>query len=621
MKTKKLPVFCFDVDTDLMIGTERLTDVLGFKIGDGIRVRAEKGDRVGVSLHGGEATVCYTRKNLFFRGLGLLVEHAAAESDFDLFEDGFFESLSAMIDVSRCGVPTLSSVRDMLDHMAVMGYDTAMLYTEDLIKLEGRPYFGYMRGRYLPEELRALDDYAYAYGIEMIPCLECYGHMEKYLIWGEAFRIKDTESVLMAREEKTFEFLDKLIGTASSCFRSRRIHVGMDEAFDMGRGKFLTKHGYVPPFDIFNEYMDRLMEIVNKYGLSPMMWSDMYFRVSSGNNRYYGEDIEIPPEVAAKIPQNMELIFWHYGECPGCDDYMLKKHAALKRRISYAGGLWCWSGHFPEHRYMMESVRTSLDACRSHGVRSAMATIWFNDNAECDLHANLFGLSFLAELCFDKNASADKLKARFEATTGGDYDAFLTMGLYHNTFGENDTYDDFNQRFYGKAIFWQDVLEGLYDTHLWKKPMSGHYTACAAAMKGYKNKKWQYLYDFAYRVFDFLSLKALIAEQLVPAYQNGDRDALAHIAHTLLPNLKKKTAAVHKAHKAVWMSKRNMLGWSNLDIRYGGMAARCDTATQLIHAYLEGKISAIESLEEQRLYKPLTAFPAFSKISSPNIKT
>jgi hypothetical protein len=141
------------------------------------------------------------------------------------------------------------------------------------------------------------------------------------------------------------------------------------------------------------------------------------------------------------------------------------------------------------------------------------------------------------------------------------------------------------------------------------------------AMKGYKNKKWQYLYDFAYRVFDFLSLKALIAEQLVPAYQNGDRDALAHIAHTLLPNLKKKTAAVHKAHKAVWMSKRNMLGWSNLDIRYGGMAARCDTATQLIHAYLEGKISAIESLEEQRLHKPLTAFPAFSKISSPNIKT
>ncbi len=621
MKTKKPPVFSFDVDADLMVGIERLTGVLGFRIGDGVKVTAKPGDRVGVSFYDGEATIYYSRKNLFFRGLGLLAEHVGTGENFDLSEDGFFESLSAMIDVSRCGVPTLASVRQMLDHMAVMGYDTAMLYTEDMIKLEGKPYFGYMRGRFLPEELRELDDYAFDYGIEMMPCLECYGHMEKYLVWGEAFRIKDTESVLMAREEKTFEFLDLLIGIASSCFRSRRIHVGMDEAFDMGRGKFLTKHGYVPPFDIFNEYMDRLMGIINKYGLSPMMWSDMYFRAASGNNRYYGEDIEIPPEVAAKIPENMELVFWHYGECPGCDDYMLAKHMALGRNISYAGGLWCWSGHFPEHRYMMKSVRESLDACRKHGVRSAMATIWFNDNAECDLHANLFGLSFLSELCFDKDASNDKLKARFEATTGGDYDAFLAMGEYHNTFGEGDTYDNFNHRFFGKAIFWQDILEGLYDTQLYNKKMSGHYAKCAEIMRGYRNKTWQYLYDFAYRVFDYMATKALVAEQIAPAYQNGDRETLARIADKLLPELKKKTAAVHKTHKAVWMRNRNMIGWSNLDFRYGGIAARCDTAMELIRDYLDGKLTTIESLAEVRLPKPLTAFPAFSKISTPNIKT
>jgi hypothetical protein len=30
----------------------------------------------------------------------------------------------------------------------------------------------------------------------------------------------------------------------------------MDEAWDMGRGKFMDLHGYVPPFEIFNEYME-----------------------------------------------------------------------------------------------------------------------------------------------------------------------------------------------------------------------------------------------------------------------------------------------------------------------------------------------------------------------------
>ena len=620
MNSQKLPVFSFDVDPDLTAGIERLTDLLGFAIGDGIRVTAEKCDRIGVSLHGGTATVYYTKKNLFYRELGVLCQHIG-EADFDLFEDGFFETVSAMIDVSRCGVPTLASVREMLDHMAVMGYGTAMLYTEDMIRLDGKPYFGYMRGRFAPEELRALDDYAFAYGIEMIPCLECYGHMEKYLLWGEAWRIKDTANVLMAREEATFDFLDRLIGTASSCFRSRRIHVGMDEAFDMGRGRFLTKHGYVPPFDIFSEYMDRLMAIVEKHGLSPMMWSDMYFRVSSGNNRYYGEDIEIPPEVAAKIPENMELIFWHYGEAPHCDDFMLKKHMALNRKVSFAGGLWSWSGHFPEHYYMMSATRDSLTACRANGVKSAMATIWFNDNAECDLHANLFGLSFFAELCFDENASFEKLKARFEATTGGDYDAFLLMSLYHNSFDKDAPYEDFNKRFFGKAIFWQDILEGLYDTHLYQKRMSDHYAKCAEKMKDYHSEKWQYLYDLAYRVFDYLATKALVGEQIAPAYQSGDRETLKAMAESILPLLKEKTTAVHKAHKAVWLRNRNMIGWCNLDIRYGGMVARCDTAIELIEDYLAGRIPAIESLAEVRLHKPLTAFPAFSSISTPNLKT
>ena len=80
----------------------------------------------------------------------------------------------------------------------------------------------------------------------------------------------------------------------------------------------------------------------------------------------------------------------------------------------------------------METTRFSLNACRNNNVREAMLTIWTNDNAECDLFANLFDLSYFAELCYDKDASPEKLRARFEACTGGDYDAFYAMSFYHN---------------------------------------------------------------------------------------------------------------------------------------------------------------------------------------------
>ena len=608
----------FDIDNTFAAGIERLGEVLGFETGDGIKVTAQKSDKTGVVLKSGNAVIYYTQKHLFFRELGILAERAAEDS-FAHFEDDFFETLSVMLDASRCAVPTVATVEKMLDYLAVMGYGMAMLYTEDTVTLEDRPYFGYMRGRYTADELRAIDDYAYAYGIEMIPCIECYGHMGKYLMWREAAPIRDTAEVLLAREEKTFAFLDKLIGTVSSCFRSHRIHIGMDETWDMGRGKFLDKHGYVPPIDIFNEYMERLIGITNQYGLTPMMWSDMYFRVNDPSHLYYEKDTTVAPEVAAAIPPNVELVFWHYGEKFGCDDYMLQKHVTLGRKTIFAGGLWSWIGHFPENNYPMETTRLSLAACRNNRVREAMMTVWLNDNAECDLFATLFGLSFFAELCFDENASAEKLRTRFEAATGGNYDAFWEMSLYHNRFDEGLAFPNYRDRFLGKPLFWQDIMEGLYDTHVLDTPMSGHYAACAKQMKQHTGDRWQYLYDFAALIFDCLAIKSLIAENLVPAYKADDRDTLAEISTKLLPLLKEKTVAVHEAHKTMWFDKYKALGRSNLDIRYGGLAARCDTAKMLLDRYLNGKDTVIEELEEPRLEKPLNGFVRYGAIATPNL--
>ena len=610
--------FTFQVDPQLMPGIVRMEKMLKFSQGDGIRVIGKESSQTGVALCDGTAVITYSRKHLFFRQLGILVENAH-KGAFIHNEDTWFECISAMIDASRCSVPTVDAVKKLLDYMAVMGYSMAMMYTEDTVELENRPYFGYMRGRYTVQELRAIDDYANDYGIEVIPCLECYGHMHRYLMWGEADKIRDTAGVLMAREEETFRFLDELIGTVSSCFRSRRIHIGMDEAWDMGRGKFLDKHGYVPPFQIFNEYMTRLIAITDRYGLTPMMWSDMYFRVNTNNNSYYDPDTEVPQETIDQIPESVELVFWHYGEQPSCDDYMLEKHEKLGRKIIYAGGLWGWIGHFPEHNYAKEACKISLDACRNHNVHEAMITIWTNDNAECDLFANLYGLSFFAEMCYEQGVTKEKLDSRFRFCTGGDADAFYNMSLYHNTFGPEDDYSpNFHDRFLGKPLFWQDIMEGLYDTYLVKKPMSGHYAACAAKMKDYAGGNWDYLYDFAYKVFDYMAVKTRIAEILLPAYQAGEKDVLRQIADVMLPQLKEKTVAVHKAHKQMWFASNKVLGWSNLDIRYGGMACRCDTAAEQINLYLEGKLDTLEELDQTRLHKPLSGFAHYAGMCTVN---
>ncbi len=614
--------FNFNVNEEFNTGIKKLSSVLGYEFGDEICVTSEEGNKIGVSLHDGKAVIYHKNKAQFFRGIGTLVQHIA-EKDLDITEDGFFDTLGAMIDTSRCGVPTIKTIKSMLDYMAVMGYNMIMLYTEDVIEVEDRPYFGYMRGRYTKEELREIDDYAYDYGIEVIPCIECYGHMEKYLIWPEASKIRDTAEVLMAREPLTFEFVEQIISTVTSALRTKRIHIGMDEAWDMGRGAFLTKHGYVPPFDIFNEYMNELMKIINKYGLRPMMWSDMYFRISSkGKNLYYDKDINVPEDVKKKIPANIDLVFWHYGEEPECDDYMLKKHKDINENVVFAGGNWGWVGHFPEHNYMMSSSRFSVNACRNNNVKEAMMTIWCNDNAECDYFANLYTLSAFGELCYNINPTDEYINSRFEACTNGSAELFFKMSYYHNDFERNNYYEDFNTRFLGKPLFWQDIMEGLYDTHLFEKKMSDHYKNVAKLYEGKgTDEKWGYLYEYAYRVFDYLATKTKIAENLVPAYKAGNKAILKEIAEVLLPELREKTLSVHKVHKAAWFKNNKIIGWQNLDVRYYGVIGRCDTAKELITAYLNGEIDKLEELEEVRLNKDLSGFTQYSRIATVNIKT
>ena len=582
---------------------ERLTTLLGFEIAtDGITVNAEKGTRLGVSFGGGEAVIYYKERYQFFRELAILVARSKTESAFDLSEDGFFKAPGVMLDASRGAVTKVEPMKRFLDFLAVMGYGEAMLYTEDTVELPSRPCFGYMRGRYTKDELKEIDDYAFDYGIEMIPCIECYGHMGKYLVWGEAWDIKDTDEVLLAREEKTFEFLDAWIGEISSCFRSRKIHIGMDEAWDMGRGKFLTKNGYVPPFDIFNEYMERLIGITNKYGLSPMMWSDMYFRIASkSGNDYYALDTEVPKEVAEKIPEGVALVFWHYRGTPGLDDAILPKHKALGHEVIHAGGIWGWCGHLPESDLAVNAAKVSVAACRRQGVDRAMTTVWSDDGAECDLFSQLLGLSAFIENVYNPTLTDEEFKVRFAEITGGDYDEFYNMCQYQNIFDgrEYGVWD----RFRGKSLFWQDILSGQFDSALFAAPMSDHYAKWREYYRAVaaKDGKWQELYLHVFKIFDYLATKTFIAERLEPAYRANDKETLSKIAYELLPELLEKTEAVYASHKARWNLFNKRQGWLNLEIRYAGVMQRCKTAKEELCAYLSGEIDSVEELAQGRL--------------------
>lgn len=608
-----------DLPQSFLEGTKALGALLGFELhSGGIPVRVEKGNVIRACLKDGEGSISYIEKHHFFRAVGLFAENAAKSSNFEISEKPRFETTGVML--STGGTMTVRAIKRFLDYMAVMGYNMLMIYTEDTYKMEGRPFFGYMKGAYSYDEFRECDDYADGYGIEMIPCIQTYGHMGQYLKWPEAEAVKDTATVLLADEEETYKFIEDMIRTASAPFRSKRIHIGMDEAWDMGRGVYLTKYGTYNPFETFIRHLNRVIEITDKYGLVPMMWSDMFFRIASkSGTSYYDPDTVIPESIKSKIPENIQLVYWHYGESPGADEYMIDKHLDTGRDVIFAGAVWSWSGHLPEYYFSTEVTEKSLLECKKRNVKEVMTTLWYT--VEGDPFTSLLNLQQFAEHSYADTVPQEKLKTRFEFCTGASFDAFMDMSQYHNIFEDGRKYF-WNDRFEGKFLFWQDVMEGLNDSFLYEQPMSSHYKKYAEKFAVYaKNEgKWQQIYAFAEAVFECLYVKCLIAEGLKSAYDAGNKEFLKKVAAEYLPSLAEKVEKLCTLNRDLFFSVRKVFGWSVMDARYGTLAARIKTAILRIEAYLSGQLDRLLELEEERLPIRANAFRPYREMVQAGIE-
>ncbi len=593
---------CTEINSE---GIEIFGRMLNFEIAsDGITVILEQRPgtlEVGFSANSG--FIRFDKKIHFYRGLGLFIENLRKCDSFHIIEHPQFDMDGVMADVSRNAVLKVQSIKLLLEKMAVMGLDTLMLYTEDTYKVEGLPYFGYMRGSYSYQELKECDDYADIFGIEIIPCIQTLAHIDQALKWNFARDIKDTEDILLVGSQKTYEFLEKLIKAITAPFRSKKIHLGMDEAHFLGLGKYLDKHGYRRRFDIMSEHLRLVTGITDKYGLEPMIWSDMYFRLGSKTGDYYDMNAVIPEDVPGKIPPNLQLVYWDYYHNDE-DSYLrlIKSNKQLKQDIIFAGGIWTWNGICVNYGKTFVTTNAAMKACKKEGVKKVIATMWGDNGAETNIFSALLGLQLFAEHGYSPDIDMDKLNERFEFCTGGSAQAFLDISFINQAPGAAGIFHDVANP--PKYILWQDILTGLFDKHLEGLDLNEYYSVLETKFKAYAaaGGQWSFIFKMLHKLCSVLSLKSGIGIELKAAYDSRDKNLLGKIAADSLPKLYNLIEELRAAHREQWFNTYKPFGWEILDIRYGGLMARVSTAQFRINEFVTGNVDFIEELEEDRLW-------------------
>ncbi len=552
-------------------------------------------DGLAVSADKAGVTVRFGSRSAAFRALGRLLG-ATTRADLTFSENSDYTMRGLMADCSRNGVLRPDAAEAFMRRSALMGVNMLMFYTEDTYEVPGEPFFGYLRGGFTMREMKALDDYADALGIELIPCIQALAHLEQTLQWDPNFKYRDTNNILLAGDDPTYALIRKYIKAASGCVRSRRIHLGMDEAQGLGSGRFKEKFGDKPPFEIINEHLARVRDICREEGLKPMIWSDMYFRLGSETHSYYDMEWKIPQEIAANIPKDVQLVYWDYYHAD-VETYqkMIAFHRQLGSEPIMGGGIWTWSHMWCALPWSFTAVNACMSACRKEGLKEVFMTMWGDDGMEVDLFSALPGIQYFCEQAF---GAADPMKAakkHFAGICGCAFDPWVRAAGVDSI--PPIEKPELAMAALGRALLWQDPALALLDPVLGKANLRPWYGRLAKDLAGEAKKGGLAgRLNYPAALAAVLELKTHLRRDMAKAYARKDRKALMAIAKRELPELRKRAAALWKRHRAMWMATYKPFGWEVIESRYGTVMLRLETVQQRLNDYLAGRLDELPEL-------------------------
>lgn len=590
----------------------------------GIPVVVRESDENKVIVTYEEDTLVLTgkKKVQIFRGLARFLQEGSACRQIE--ETSVFETNGVMIDCSRNGVMNLKELKSQIRMMASMGIEKIWLYMEDTYTIEGEPYFGAFRGRYTKEELREADEYAALFGIEIVPCIQTLAHLRAFLKWPQNKEICDVDDILFVGEERVKGLIRKMIEQVMEPFRTKQIHLGMDEAFQLGRGKYLRKHGYREVFEIMSEHLGEVCGVCKDLGYSPIIWSDMFIRPITPDGDYYGiKEGQKPPETEC-VPKEIGLVYWdYYNHEKEIYKRCLEFHKKLTENVIFATGGWTWNGVAPNYEKALDTMKKGVEVASDLGIKQIFCTLWYDNGAETPMQTSLFPILYFAQLCYGASVNEIELNkwlAMYSGFSASDYmllnsfDAVPGTVLY-NANGDNPS----------KYLLYQDVLLGLFDKQIEGLGMTQYYEILTKKLdeaishasfgkkmsqmqqenKGYRRYAANSLFGYYRTLASVLSKKAELGIRAYQAYHAGNKRELFKICE-VLSECREQCLKLKDQREALWFMECKPNGFEVMDIRLGGLITRLESAQKRIRGFLMEKWDTLPELEEKRLlYQPV----------------
>jgi hexosaminidase len=215
-----------------------------------------------------------------------------------------------MLDVSRDRVPTQAWLMQTIDILAECKVSQLQLYMEHAFAYQGHEEVWRDSSPFTPDEIRELDAYCAARGVELVPNQNAFGHMHRWLTHPayahlaecpegveHAFARDPEPFGLCPTEPAVLPFLEGLFDQLLPCFTSRQFNVGMDETIDLGLGRSKELCSERGTGRVYLDFLNQVHARVHQRGRRMQYWGDIALEY---------------PELIPELPSDALALLWGY---------------------------------------------------------------------------------------------------------------------------------------------------------------------------------------------------------------------------------------------------------------------------------------------------------------------
>lgn len=340
-----------------------------------------------------------------------------------------------MLDISRDKVPTMKTLREIIDRLARWKINELQLYTEHTFAYRGHEQVWRGASPMTPAQVRTLDRYCADRGIELVPNQNSFGHMERWLKhrpyrnlaetlegwkspWGD---IRTQATTLNPLDPRSIKLVSDLYDQLLPCFTSRRLNVGCDETFELGQGRSKSACDKIGVGRVYFDFLMRIHKLVRKHGRRMQFWADI---------------VQQHPELVTELPDNVVPLVWGYEANSPFED-TCRKIAQRGLEFYVCPGTSSWCSFSGRSTNCIANLRAAAEVGRKHGASGYLVTDWGDYGHRQYLSVSWLGFVHGAALgwCVASNRGLDPAfeasRHAFDDDTGSTGELWREAGQVH----------------------------------------------------------------------------------------------------------------------------------------------------------------------------------------------